>query len=87
MKYKKYLALEERNCWWKINHKQISNKYTESKFKRNKDENLVIPKYPLCSYEKEAGDYYNYECQQITTFGEIITEAIGRKLYRIRMKS
>ena len=35
-KIQKYLTPEERNYWWRFNHKIISIKKTEIKFKRNK---------------------------------------------------
>ena len=48
----KKLIPEEQKYWWKTNHKLVSIKQTESKFKQDKNRNLMIPNCPLCNYEK-----------------------------------
>ena len=52
-KIDKYLTPDERNYWWRLNHKLVLTKHTESKFKRDDEGNLVSNKYPICKTSKE----------------------------------
>ena len=54
----KYLTPEERNYWWRLNHKLVSTKQTESKFKRDEEGNLVSNKCPICKTNKETKQHY-----------------------------
>ena len=49
-----YLTPEERNYWWKLTHRLISTKKTESKYKRNEQGETVEPTCPVCQEEIET---------------------------------
>ena len=57
-----YLTPEERDYWWRLNHKLISTKKTESKFKRDEEGVLVEPICTLCRNEEETREHYNNKC-------------------------
>ena len=76
-KIQKYLTPEERNYWWRFNHKIISIKKTESKFKRDKEGNLVKPNCPVCNNSEETREHYEYDCPQLTNFRKKLARTIG----------
>ena len=74
-----YLTPEERNYWWKLNHKIVSTKQTESKYKRDEAGNLISNKCPIYKTHKETKQHYNNECPSIIEFRNRITEIINQK--------
>ena len=75
----KYLTPEERNYWWRLNHKLVSTKQTESKFKRDEEGNLVSNKCPICKTSKETKQHYNNECPSIVKYRSRIAEKLNHK--------
>ena len=63
-----YLTPEERNYWWKLTHRLISTKKTESKYKRNEQGETVEPTCPVCQEEIETLEHYNNECRKVKKF-------------------
>jgi len=75
----RFLTPEERNYWWKLNHKIVSTKQTESKFKRDEAGKLVSNRCPICKVHKETKQHYNNECSKIIEYRHRIAEIIEHK--------
>ena len=78
---KKNLTPDERNLWWRFNHKIISIKNIESKFKRDEEGNLVKPNCPICNNPEETREHYEYDCPQMTNFQKKLAKTIGSKYF------
>ena len=78
-KIKKYLTPEERNYWWKLTHKIISVKKTESKYKRDQSDNLVSAECPLCHHPEETRQHYEYDCPTLSRFRHQIAHYLGKR--------
>ena len=75
---KSYLSTEERNYWWKLTHQIVSIKKTESKYKRNKHNNLVSAECPLCKHPEETRPHYEYDCPTLSLFRYQVAAIIGK---------
>ena len=78
-KIKCYLTPEERHFWWKLTHKTVSIKKTESKYKRDKCDNLVSAECPLCHHQEETRIHYEYECLPLMRFRRHIAQLLGKQ--------
>ena len=81
-KIEKFLIPEERNYWWKLNHKLVSTKQTESEFKRDEAGKLVSNRCPICKVSKvskETKQRYNNECPSIIKYRSRIVKILNHK--------
>ena len=62
---------------WRFNHKIISIKNTKSKFKIDKEGNLVKPNCPICNNPEETIEHFEYDCPQLTNFRKKLARTIG----------
>ena len=77
IKYLKYLTPEKRNYWWRFNTKTLSIKKTESKFKRDKEGNLIKTNCPICNNPEEKREHYEYDFPQLNNFQKKLSVTIG----------
>ena len=75
----KRLTAEERDFWWRLTHKLISTKKTESKWRRHPNGELVESTCPVCKEEEEDREHYEYGCKEMEKLRRRIAERIGRE--------
>ena len=78
-----FLSPEERYYWWRLTHKIVSVKKSESKYKRDKKGDLVSPLCPICQEEEEDLEHYNNGCIAIKLFKRLLAEKLKREQFSI----
>ena len=78
-KIKDCVTPEERHFWWKLIHKIVSTKKTESKYKRDQFDNLVSSLCPLCHQQEESRLHYEYDCPTLSRFRQQTAHLLGKE--------
>ena len=76
-----FLSSEERFYWWRLTHKIVSTKKSESKYKRDEKGDLVSPICPICQEKEEDLEHYNNGCIAIKTFKEKLAEKLEHDIF------
>ena len=69
------LTADERDYWWRLTHRLISLRKTESKWKRQESGELVKNTCPVCKEAVEDEAHYNYDCSAIQGFMEHVAKS------------
>ena len=69
------LTADERDYWWRLTHRLISLRKTESKWKREENGELVKNTCPVCKEAVEDEAHYNNDCSAIQDFMEQVAKS------------
>ena len=75
----KRMTAKERDYWWRMTHGLISLKKTESKWKRDEDEEMTENLCPVCKQTKKDRQHYDFDCEMIQQYISNITPIISRQ--------
>ena len=75
----KSLSAEERDYWWRLTHRLISTKKSESKWRRKENGELVDSECPVCGKEEEDMEHYEFGCSKAEELKLAVARKAGRE--------